>query len=110
MYLTNFYIAKINGNEVIRDHKSDMQIKIHSVDDMSFTPNNNELTLYSHNHNKQLAFETINVKTFDIALVAYALSWYVDYTEQFAMHISMDHPGFHNKFKKTLLTNARLLG
>jgi hypothetical protein len=91
MYSTNFHLVKINGEEIIRDHKSRLQIKVHNCDN-SFVPRDNELTFYSVGSEKQLAFQTINSRSFDFTLVAYALSWYVEYTEQFDMLISIKYP------------------
>lgn len=92
MYSTNFYLVKTNGQEIIRDHKSKLQIKIYKLDEAQFLPNYSELTLYGDNQDVYLAFETAGKSSFGIELVAYALSWYVDYTEQVDLNLSFKDP------------------
>jgi hypothetical protein len=92
MHSTNFYIVKTNGQEVIRDHKTLLQIKIHHLREGSLDQNNNELVLYGIGRDSLLAFETVNIKVYDAQLVAFALAWYVDYSNQPEMFITREDP------------------
>jgi len=46
MYSTNFYTVRTNGMEIIRDHKSELQIKVFELDDSSYRAKDKELTFY----------------------------------------------------------------
>jgi len=92
MHSANFYIVKTNGREVIRDHKTLLQIKIHEEAEGQFIPNDNEILLYGVGENKSVAFETVNIHAYNAELVAYALAWYVDYIDQPEMFITRKNP------------------
>lgn len=100
MYSTNFYTVKTNGQEIIRDHKSELQIKVYNISELTFTPNPQEITLYGTNRHTMLAFETVNNKKFGIELTAYALSWYVDYSGQYDIKISREDPRHRYSLKR----------
>lgn len=100
MYSVNFYIVKTNGQEIIRDHKSDLQIKIYRLNESLFNAKPDEITLYGIVNNILFAFETVNYKSFGVELMAYALLWYVDYTGQFDIHISSEDPRPYYNLKR----------
>jgi hypothetical protein len=100
MHSANFYIVKINGREVIRDHKTLLQIKIHTKDEGQFIPNDNEILLYGVGENKSIAFETVNIHAYHAELVAYALAWYVDFTDQPEMFITREDPKMPRRLKR----------
>lgn len=92
MQTSNFYIVKTNGQDVIRDHKTLLQIKIYNLDNQSIVVNDNEVILYGIGRDNLLLFETVNFHNCDASLVAYALAWYVDYIDHPEMIITMDDP------------------
>ncbi|MDB5111083.1 MAG: hypothetical protein JWR67_2197 [Mucilaginibacter sp.] len=100
MHSTNFYTIKTNGQEVIRDHKTLLQIKIYALEEECFMPNNNEITLYGIGQNCKLAFETICIRDYNAELVAYALAWYVDYIGQHDMQITSEDPRMPFRLKR----------
>jgi len=100
MQSANFYIVKTNGQEVIRDHKTLLQIKINALDNNSFAYNNSEVILYGIGRDNLLAFETVNIRNYNAELVAYALAWYVDYIEQPEMFITREDPRISFRLKR----------
>ena len=92
MQTDNFYIVRTNGREVIRDHKTLFQLKIHVLDDSTFVSNHNEVVLYGVGRNHVLAFETVGIYDYHPELVAFALAWYVDYSNQPDMFITREDP------------------
>jgi hypothetical protein len=100
MQSANFYIVKTNGQEIIRDHKTLLQIKIHHLGEGLFVSNNNAMLLYGIGRDNLLAFETINSHDYDAELVAFALAWYVDYTEQSEMFITREDPRVSFRLKR----------
>jgi hypothetical protein len=100
MQSANFYLVKTNGQEVIRDHKTLLQIKINPLNERPFPSNNNEVVLYGVGRDNLLAFETINIRNYDAELVAYALAWYVDYIEQPEMFITREDPRVSFRLKR----------
>jgi len=92
MHTENFYIVKTNGQEVIRDHKTILQIKIHHLDSHTFISNRNEVVLYGIGRDNLLAFETVGICHYHAELVAFALAWYVEYTNQPDMFITREDP------------------
>ena len=101
MYTENFYTVKTNGQEVIRDHKTFLQIKIHHLDSASFMHfNDREIILYGVGQDCLLGFETVNISDFDAQLVAYALAWYVDYIDQPEMTIAREDPRLEFRLKR----------
>ena len=101
MQSANFYIVKTNGQEVIRDHKTLLQIKIYRLDNSSlFILNHNEVILYCIGRDNLLAFETVNIHNHDAELVAYALAWYVDYIGQPEMFITREDPRMPARLKR----------
>ena len=101
MYTENFYTVKTNGREMIRDHKTFLQIKIHQLDSGTFMPyNDHEITLYGIGQDCLLGFETVNISQYDTELVAYALAWYVDYIDQPDMTIAREDPRLEFRLKR----------
>lgn len=101
MQSANFYIVKTNGQEVIRDHKTLLQIKIHAIDNRSlFVSNNNEVILYGVGRDNLLVFETVNIHSYCAELVAYALAWYVEYIGQPEMFITHEDPRVSYRLKR----------
>lgn len=100
MHLANFYIVKTNGQEVIRDHKTLLQIKIHHLGEDLFVSKNNEVVLYGIGRDNLIAFETVDIKTYDAQLVAYALAWYVDFIDQPEMFITREDPRVAFRLKR----------
>ncbi|HEY0245393.1 MAG TPA: hypothetical protein VGC01_07505 [Mucilaginibacter sp.] len=100
MYTENFYTVKTNGQEMIRDHKTFLQIKIHQLNNGSFMHNDHEVTLYGVGHNCLLGFETVNIKDYNAELVAYALAWYVDYIDRSDMIITKEDPRMEFRLKR----------
>jgi hypothetical protein len=100
MHSANFYIVKINGHEVIRDHKTLLQIKIHHQNEGAFAPNHNEITLYGIGRDSFLAFETVNIEAYHAELVAFALAWYVDFSGQPEMFITREDPRMPHRLQR----------
>ena len=100
MHSVNFYIVKTNGQEVIRDHQTLLQIKIHHLGEELLDQNNNEVVLYGIGRDNLLAFETINIRAYDAQLVAFALAWYVDYANQPEMFITREDPRVSFRLKR----------
>jgi len=100
MHSTNFYIVKTNGQEVIRDHKTLLQIKIHHIGEELFVSNHNEIVLYGIGRDNLVVFETVDIKRYDAELVAYALAWYVDFSEQPEMWITREDPRVSYRLKR----------
>jgi len=100
MHSTNFYIVKTNGQEVIRDHKTLLQIKIHHIGEVLFVSNHNEIVLYGIGRDNLVVFETVDIKRYDAELVAYALAWYVDFIEQPEMWITREDPRVSYRLKR----------
>jgi hypothetical protein len=100
MQSVSFYIVKTNGQEVIRDHKTQLQIKISPLDNKSFAHNDSEIVLYGIGRDNLLAFETVNIRAYCAELVAFALAWYVDYIEQPEMFITREDPRVSFRLKR----------
>ena len=101
MQSANFYIVKTNGLEVIRDHKTLLQIKIHAIDSRSpFVSNTNEVILYGVGRDHLLVFETVDIRNYCAELVAYALAWYVEYISQPEMFITHEDPRVSLRLKR----------
>jgi hypothetical protein len=99
MHSTNFYTVKTNGQEVIRDHKTLLQIKVYRLHTEPFVRKNNVIVLYGVDHGKLLAFEISNIKD-NIQLIALALDWYVDYSGQPGMVITGEDPRQLRRLKR----------
>ena len=100
MQTDNFYIVKTNGREVIRDHKTLLQIRIHDLDSNTFISNYNEVVLYGIGRNSVMAFETVGIYDYYPELVAFALAWYVEYTNQPDMFITREDPRLSLRLKR----------
>jgi len=100
MQSDNFYIVKTNGQEVIRDHKTLLQVKICSLDDKSFASNHNEIILYGIGRDHLVGFETVDIHKYSAELVAFALAWYVDYIGQPEMFITREDPRISYRLKR----------
>ena len=100
MHSTNFYIVKSNGHEVIRDHKTLLQIKIHPIHGDLFVPDQGEITIYGIGRDNLVAFQTINIEAYDARLMAFALAWYVDYSGQPDMFITNEDPRLHRRLQR----------
>lgn len=100
MQTDNFYIVRTNGREVIRDHKTLLQIKIHQLDSHTFVSNPNEVVLYGIGRDYLLAFETVGITHYYPELVAFALAWYVDYIEQPELFVTREDPRLSLRLKR----------
>jgi hypothetical protein len=101
MHTENFYTVKTNGQEMIRDHKTFLQINVNHLDNGSFMPYNaHEITLYGIGQDCLLGFETVNIRNYDLQLVAYALAWYVDYIDKPDMTIRREDPRMEFRLKR----------
>jgi len=99
MHATNFYIVKANGHEVIRDHKTLLQIKIQPIHGDLFVPDQGEITIYGIGRDNLVAFQTINVEAYDAYLMAFALAWYVDYSGQSDMFVTNEDPRLRRRLQ-----------
>lgn len=78
--------------DIIYSRNSDLKIKVYCLNGMKYTPEPNEIQLYSYYKGDLLVFETVNISADDALDMISAIRWYAKYLECPDMEILSDDP------------------